>query len=108
LGNRAIRQSDPYEEVTEPHPEKPGHIVRKIKLTGDIPESTVNLASEIIHGLRSSLDNAVFDIALATGTNDPRCAAFPFAKGVGEMANPLGRCKDVPRLIQSLLCGFQP
>src|SRR5271163_1693172 len=103
-----FRQSNPYEEITEPHPDKAGHIVRKIKLTGDIPESTVNIAREIIQGLRSSLDNAVFDIALTTGTTDPQSAAFPFAGDVSKMANALGRCQDDPPPIHSLLCGFQP
>jgi hypothetical protein len=101
-------RGNPYGEVDEPHPDKPRHVVRKIKLTRDIPESTLNLASELIHGLRSSLDNAVFDIALATGTRDPRSAAFPFAKDISEMANALGRCKNVPPPIQSFLCGLQP
>lgn len=105
---QAFTQSIPYTEATEPDPEEPDHTVYKIKLTHDIPSSTVNLAGDIIHNLRSALDNAVFDIALATGKTDPRYAAFPFANTIDEMTNSLGRCKDVPTPIHSLFCGFQP
>ena len=32
-------QSDPYAPVVEPHSELPGHIVRKIRVTKQLPEA---------------------------------------------------------------------
>jgi hypothetical protein len=103
-----FRQSIPYSQIVEPLADQPGYMVHKIKLTRDIPDSTLNLASDIVHNLRSSLDNAVYEISLASGNPNPRSAAFPFAGSIDEMANALGRCKDVPPVIHSLPCGFQP
>lgn len=105
---RQFNDSNPYEQIVEPHESKPNHVVHKAKLTQDIPTSTINLAGEIIHGLRTALDNAVFDIALASGVADPRNAAFPFAGTIGDMASALGKCKDIPPQIHPLFCGFQP
>src|SRR5271170_7589866 len=105
---RQFNDSNPYGQVVEPHESKPDHIVHKAKLTREIPNSTINLAGEIIHGLRTALDNAVFDIASASGVADPKYAAFPFAGTIDDMASALGRCKDVPSLIHPLFCGFQP
>lgn len=104
----AFASSDPYEKVIETHPDKPDHVVHKMRLTRDIPGATINLAREIIQGLRSALDNAVFAIALSAGVKDPRNAAFPFAGTIADMASALGRCKDIPAQIHPLFCGFQP
>jgi hypothetical protein len=105
---RHFNDSNPYEQVVESHPSKPNHVVHKAKLIGEIPNSTINLAGEIIHGLRTALDNAVFDIAVASGVADPRNAAFPFAGTIDDMASALGRCKDIPSELHPLFCGFQP
>lgn len=103
-----FRLRDPYKKVIEPDPNHSGNVIHKMVLTEEIPESTLNLAAEIVNGLRTALDNAIFDVALATGVNDPRNAAFPFAGTIQEMPNALGRCKDVPPAIHSLCCGLQP
>jgi hypothetical protein len=61
-----------------------------------------------VHNLRSALDTAGYDIAVASGVTSPKNSAFPFAGSIGQMANALGRSKDLPPQIQSLFCGFQP
>jgi hypothetical protein len=42
-----FRQSIPYDQVIEPSLDQADQIVHKIKLTRDIPDSTLNLASDI-------------------------------------------------------------
>jgi len=98
----------PYVRIIEPDTDRPHLLAHKIKLTEDIPPSTVNLAGEVIHALRTALDNAVFDIAVASGVSDPRNAAFPFAATINDMASALGRCKDVPITLHPFFCGLQP
>jgi len=104
-----FHQLYPCEEVVEPHPNKPGHQVRKIRLTQTVPSDIAHITAEIVGNLRSALDAAGYSIALASGKGDPKSSAFPFAGSVNGMASQLsGRCKDIPSNIQSLFCGFQP
>lgn len=103
-----FRYRNPYKKVVELHPDKPRHTIHKVVPSEPIPDSTIDLTAEIVGALRTALDSAVFDIALATGVADPRNAAFPFAGTLGEMAGALGRCKDIPEPIKSLMCGFAP
>jgi hypothetical protein len=99
---------EPYERVTEPHPDKAGYTVDKIRLTKPIPDSIINIAAEMAYNLRTSLDNAGYALAVASGVVDPRHCAFPFAGTIDKMANALGRCKDIPQQIHPLFSGFQP
>ena len=101
-------QENPYEYVVEPHPEKPDHEVYKLKLTKAIPDSIGDITGDMAQNLRQSLDHAAYAVAVASGKTDPKFTAFPFAGSVGQMANALGRSKDVPPQIQSLFCGFLP
>ncbi|MGA9566532.1 MAG: hypothetical protein WBS19_13480, partial [Candidatus Korobacteraceae bacterium] len=100
----------PYARVAEPHPDKPDHVVHKIRLTKSPPEHLTNIVGEVVDGLRSALDTAGYSVALAVAPpgTDPKHTAFPFARTAAQMANALGRSKDVPPQIQSLFCGFQP
>jgi hypothetical protein len=98
----------PYEKVVEPHPEKAGHVVHKMKLTKPLPDSLGEIAGDVVQNLRSALDIAGYSIALALGINDPKYCAFPFAGSLAQIANSLGRCKDLPKEMQSLFVGFQP
>lgn len=101
-------QSDPYEEVVEPHPSEPGHQVRKIVLTKPLPPDIAHITAEVVNSLRSALDAAGYSVALASGKSEPKRTAFPFAGSVEGMANALGGwCKDIPDPIQSLFFGFQ-
>lgn len=103
-----FQQREPYKKVIEDDPEDTNNVVHKMVLTEQIPESTLNLTAEIVHSLRTGLDNAMFDVASATSATDPRKAAFPFAATIKDMPNALGRSKDVPVPIQSLCFGLQP
>lgn len=104
----SFQQQNPYQKLIEPDPDNTGNIVHKMVVTDEIPDSTLNLTAEIVGSLRTALDSAMFDIALATGKTDPRNASFPFAGTIQDMPHALGRCKDVPSNIHSLCCGLQP
>jgi hypothetical protein len=99
---------NPYERVIEPHPDNPDHMIHKIKMTKEIPASIPDITADVVNNLRNALDNAGYAVAVASGVPDPKFSAFPFAGSVAQMANSLGRSKDVPKEIQSLFCGFQP
>lgn len=101
-------QQNPYEQVAEPHSDKQGFTVEKVRMTKEIPATIADLTADIAISLRSALDNAGYAIAVAAGVNNPRHCAFPFAGSAAQMANALGRSKDIPERIQSLFCGFQP
>jgi hypothetical protein len=103
-----FRQRNPYKKLIEPDSDQPENLVHKMVFTDEIPDSTLNLTAEIVNCLRTALDNAIFDVALATGKTAPRNAAFPFAGTIQDMPNALGRCKDVPSPVHSLCCGLQP
>ena len=99
---------EPYAKVVEADPQRPDWEVYKIKLVTQFPEAFGNLTSDIVVNLRSALDNATFAIAVAIGVSDIRNAAFPFAKDAGNMASSIGRAADLPKEVQSFLCGLQP
>lgn len=101
-------QQNPYEQVAEPHPDKLGFTIEKVRMTKEIPATIADLTADIAISLRSALDNAGYAIAVAAGVNDPKHCAFPFAGSAAQMANALGRSKDIPERVQSLFCGFQP
>jgi hypothetical protein len=101
-------QQNPYEQVTEAHLDKPGFTIEKVRMTKEIPASIADLTADIAISLRSALDNAGYAIAVAAGVNNPKHCAFPFAGSAAQMANALGRSKDIPVGVQSLFCGFQP
>jgi hypothetical protein len=104
----AFERLNPYTRVTEPHPDKPDHVVHKVKLAKELPVSIADTVGDIVQNLRNALDNAAYAVAVAGGSVNPKNAAFPFARSVAEMANSIGRAKDLPKEIQSLFCGFQP
>jgi len=99
---------DPYAQVIEPDPQKPGWEIHKIKLVKPFPEAFGNLVGDVVGNLREVLDTAGYAIALALNNPDARNTAFPFASDVDHMASSIGRAKDLPKEIQSLFCGFQP
>jgi hypothetical protein len=104
----AFNETDPYERIAEPHPDRPTHVVEKFRMTREIPASIADKTADIIISLRSALDNAGYAIALAAGVKEPKHSAFPFAGSVANMTNALGRSKDIPEKIHPLFCGFQP
>lgn len=98
----------PYKEITEDDPNRPGFIVYKVRLTEPLPEAIGSVLGDLVANLRNALDNAAYAVAVASGKTDPKFTSFPFAGSVHQMANALGRSKDLPNEIQSLFCGFQP
>jgi len=105
---KAFVDLKPYKEITEDDPNRPGFTVYKVKITEPLPEAIGNVLGDLVSNLRHALDNAAYAVAVASGKTAPKFTAFPFAGSVHQMANALGRSKDLPKEIQSLFCGFQP
>jgi len=98
-----------YEMFTEPHPDKPQHVVHKMRVVKQVPDVCFNITGDIVGNLRAALDHAIYDIAVASGCNKPRNAYFPFSRDDSTFeANLKGRCADVPKDIYPLLRSFQP
>ena len=107
----AFTYSSPYHEVVEPHPNKPGHEIHKVKPARELRAELDDMGDvfgEFVQNLRAALDNAGYAIATSIGKPDAKNCAFPFARSLDHMINAVGRCADLPREIQSLFCGFQP
>jgi hypothetical protein len=101
--------SDPYQEVVDPHPDKPDHEIHKIKPTRESGGGVDDIGDdfgEFAFNLRSALDNAGYSIARASGKPNSKNCNFPFSGSLDEWNT--GRCADLPREIQSLFFGFQP
>jgi len=105
---KAFVDLNPCKEITEDDPSRPGFKVFKVKLTEPLPEAVGNILGDLVGNLRSALDTTAYAIAVASGKTNPKNTAFPFAGSVSQMANALGRAKDLPKEIHSLFCGFQP
>ena len=97
-----------YERVIEADLDNPGNTIHKIKLTEELSPDIGDAVADIAQNLRNALDNAAYAVAVASGLTNPKTCAFPFARSATDMASSIGRCKDVPKEIQSLFCGFQP
>jgi hypothetical protein len=101
-------QDQPLEKVEVPHPTMPGHQLHKIVLRKKLPDSIADITGDILNNLRSALDIAAHTVAGASGAQGPRNSAFPFARNLAQMAQALGRSKDLPETMQSLFVGLQP
>jgi hypothetical protein len=101
-------EAQPLERVEVPHPTMPGHKLHKIVLRHQLPDSVADITGDIINNLRSALDIAAYTIAVSSGVQSPKNCAFPFARSLPQMAQSLGRCKDLPETIQSLFIGLRP
>ncbi len=98
-----------YEPFTEPHANKPEHVVTKIRLIVNIPDQLCEMTGDIVNNLREALDHAMHGIAVAAGCKDPKSAYFPFSGDPTTFEASLnGRCKDVPKEIYPLLRSYQP
>jgi hypothetical protein len=101
-------KAKPYERIVEPDPNNPENNVHKIKLKQLPPPELADITGDMLHNLRSALDVAAHTVAIGSGVANPKFSAFPFAGSLAQMANSLGRSKDIPVPIQSLFVGFQP
>lgn len=109
--NRRIEEwseLDPYAEIIEADPQRPGYEIHKLKLVKPLPDAFGNATGDLVGNLRSVLDMAGYAIAAALNNPTARNTNFPFASDVHHMASSIGRSADLPKEIQSLFCGFQP
>jgi hypothetical protein len=104
-----LSQDNFHESFTEPHPQKPDHVVYKIRPAKQIPEEWSDMAGTIIDNLRAALDHCIYGLAVAAGCRTPLNAYFPFSRDSSTFeANLKGRCADVPKDIYPTLRMFQP
>ncbi|MDQ6771293.1 MAG: hypothetical protein M3Z54_15090 [Gemmatimonadota bacterium] len=79
----------------------------KLVLVKPFPRPLSGIAFDAINNLRSALDQAGHDIALAAGTKG-RDAHFPFGGTATAPRKREGRSKDIPEEIFELMLSFQP
>lgn len=106
LKNRIItfEQSNPYEVVSEPDPDKPQEIVHKMRRTKPLPE-TSEIAGDAINNLREALDHTAYAVAFPPR----RHCHFPFGSDAANFEiSAQGNCKHVPQEIISLFRAFKP
>jgi hypothetical protein len=102
-------QHDPCDILTEPHPDKPEHVVYKLCLTKQLPDGLSEITGDVVDNLRSALDHAMYAVSLASGCTKPLNAYFPFSRNATNFeANLKGRCADVPQEIYPLLRTYEP
>ena len=103
---RAFFDPTPYARVVEHNP-KTGFDTHKLKLTKKFPESLSRRAAHIAADLRSTLDQAGFACAKASGNTRLKNTYFPFAPTVADIDRVIrGRCKDLPPEIVTLFRSF--
>jgi hypothetical protein len=111
---RVFLQTNPREMIIEPDPQEAQHVIHKVRFKHSLPLSLIDAAVDAIYNLRTSLDSAVYEIALTaavfTGKIKPKKEQFfPFAGGSVEFENNLkGRCQDVPEEIYPVFRAFEP
>jgi hypothetical protein len=102
-------RKDLYSPVSEPHPEKSGYTVVKIRFLKELPTEFSEIAGDALDNLRSALDSAVYAVAVAAGKPKPGNAYFPFSRDATNFENNMkGRCADVPREIYPLFRSCKP
>jgi len=107
--SRRFFAQHPFSFLIEPDPNEPKHEVHKLRFNQSLPDSLSNLTADAVNGLRSSLDNLGYALAVVAGKTNPRHAAFPFAGSAGEFENALsGKSKDIPKVIYPLFRAYKP
>jgi hypothetical protein len=90
---------------------EPGKHIYKVKFTRDLPEELPCILFDAVNNLRSSLDQAGYAAAIASGKTNPKSTNFPFADDLAGLNNNIdgrGVCKDLPPEIIALFRGFNP
>jgi hypothetical protein len=91
-------QGDTYISIIEPHPDKSGYKIAKLRFTKNIPEECSELTNDILCNLRSALDNAVYALGILVGIPNPFELYFPFSRRESEFeSNMKGRCKGLDK-----------
>lgn len=105
----AFLNGNPYAEVREPDPQRPNHIVFKIKLVRPLPSGLDEIVGDAVNNMRSALDHAGYEIAVASGRTDPQHAYFPiFGSAANFDKSARSRCKDVPDEIFAFFRALKP
>jgi hypothetical protein len=108
---RDFMSEHPCESFTEPHSDKPGYTIQKIRQLVPVPSAISLIASDALDNIRAVLDHALFTLAVASGRSQIENATFPISprSDVAKFENMLkGRCADVPQEIWPLLRSFKP
>src|SRR5437763_6572413 len=92
-GIGAFVATQPYARAVERNAQ--GWEEHKIKPTRPIPDDSTDFAYEAIEALRSSLDQALYPVAVAIGAKRPDLIHFPVADIPGDFENVMnGRLRD--------------
>ena len=99
--------TNPYSFVTESNADGTEDI-HKIKLTKPMPAGLSGITFDAINNLRSSLDQAGYAVAVATGRSGKN-AHFPFGDTAADVnACEKRRSKHLPKQIFDLMVSFKP
>jgi hypothetical protein len=102
-------QTNQREVIVEADPEHSDEEIHKLKFTAPIPARFTDLTADAVHNLRSSLDSAVYSMAVATGKARPKYAAFPFVRSAAAFESHMKtRCKYIPEGLYYLFSAYQP
>lgn len=85
-----------------------GKILCKVK-PPEIDRRMPVILFDLINGLRSALDHAVFDAARVLGAEpNPERTKFPFGETIDNLRGDLKRAKDIPAALHPLLESYEP
>jgi hypothetical protein len=106
----AFLKVSPGKIIGEPHPDKPGYRVYKLRMARPLPPEFSMIAGDAVDNLRASLDHAMFTIAIAAAPLGRKVehAYFPFAGSATWFENQLKRCSDIPFEMWPFLRTLQP
>jgi hypothetical protein len=105
---RVFAGENPYKQIVEEDPQRPGYLLHKIKLTKSLAPSFSDLVGDAVSNMRAALDHACYALAASHKTK-PINAYFPFARDAAGLESAIkGRSKDVPQEIHPLLRSFEP
>jgi hypothetical protein len=110
--NAELRQSEPYQVVTENDPET-GDLVFKAKVSRQPPPYWGTIVGDIIHNLRSSLDLLVCELVRAQGMQVKPNTGFPVFKDATAFTNAFksgtpGQIKGAPQAAVDLIKKAKP
>lgn len=97
----------PYTNVIEQN--ENGFDEHKLKLTTPLPDIITDITYEAIEALRSTLDQAIYAIAVAINAPQRHKFQFPIAETPEDFEKGLrGKCLNFPEQLLTLLRSFQP
>ncbi|HTW25743.1 MAG TPA: hypothetical protein VME92_01345, partial [Acetobacteraceae bacterium] len=107
---RAYCESKPYTRVIDLHSDGVNH-AHKIKLTTELPDIVIDVATDAAANLRAALDQMGAAAAVAGGVANPKRSQFPIADSESDLRDGVigrGNCKHLPDEILSLFVSFKP